>query len=183
MKKILFFGVLFVLFITIFFSIKGLMKPDRGSLADQTSELADTDIVIPQDVLEHIGEKSNLIIMSNPAPLSVVSSPLIIEGEARGTWFFEASFPISIVDWDGRIIAEGHADAVLDPNNPDSTPASAETSWMTEDFVPFKAEITFTKPENIGDFSNRGAIILQKNNPSNLPENDDALEIPIRFWE
>lgn len=176
MRRSLFFGVLFVLFITIFFSIKSLMKPDRSSLANETSELADTKVVIPSDVLERIGEKSSLIIISKPAPLSVVSSPLTIEGEARGTWFFEAEFPVNLVDWDGKIIAQGYARAVLEPDNPDST-------WMTENFVPFKAEINFDLPENVGPQSNRGTIILRKANASDIRENDDALEIPIRFWK
>ncbi len=176
MKKILFFGVLFVMFITIFFSIKNLMNPDKNSLTNETSEPTKSEVEVPQDVLAHIGEKSDLIIMSKPSPLEVISSPLLIEGEARGTWFFEATFPISVVDWDGKIIAEGFGSAVLDPSDPKST-------WMTEEFVPFKAEIVFETPENIGDFSNRGVIILQKSNASDLPENDDALEIPIRFWK
>ena len=53
--------------------------------------------------------------------------------------------------------------------------------------------IEFEKPEYIGDFSRRGALILRKDNPSGLPEYDpegeqvsygagDALEIPILFW-
>jgi len=47
-----------------------------------------------------------------------------------------------------------------------------------------KATVTMQvveNPENIGDFSRRGALILQKDNPSGLPEHDDALEISIRF--
>lgn len=92
-----------------------------------------------------------------------VESPLTIMGEARGTWFFEATFPVVVVDWDGRIIGEGYA--------------TAQDNWMTEDFVPFEATLTFETP----NLYNRGAIILQKSNPSGLPEYDDALEIPVTF--
>jgi hypothetical protein len=103
-----------------------------------------------------------------------IDSPLTITGEARGYWFFEASFPVTIVDWDGRIIAQHYATAVLDPNDPEST-------WMTEDFVPFTTTVEFITPEGWGGPVNRGAIILNRDNPSGLPENDAALEIPVRF--
>jgi hypothetical protein len=52
---------------------------------------------------------------------------------------------------------------------------------MTTDYVPFKATLTFTEPEDIGDFSNRGSLILKKDNPSGLPEHDDAFEYTVFF--
>ena len=115
---------------------------------------------------EYIGnelEKADLIKIDNPRPNQIVSSPLEITGEARGTWFFEASFPIILTDWDGRIIAEGYA--------------TARGDWMTEDFVQFDAQLEFEKPE----LYNRGSLILQRDNPSGLAKNDDALEIPVFF--
>lgn len=111
--------------------------------------------------------KPGLIYVSNIEEGQVVESPLVIEGEVRGYWFFEASFPLILTDWDGRIIAQSYA--------------SAEANWMTEEMVPFKGKIEFENPENIGEFSRRGALILRKDNPSGLPEYDDVLEIPIFF--
>jgi hypothetical protein len=99
-------------------------------------------------------------------------SPLKITGEARGTWFFEASFPVTIVNWDGLIIGQGIAQAKPDPANPDGG-----VNWMTENFVPFEAELKFTKP----DYKNDGAIIFQKDNPSGLPANDASCEVLIIF--
>ena len=113
--------------------------------------------------IETKNDKSNLIRVSNPKPNQEITSPLIITGEARGTWYFEASFPIVLVDWDGLIIAEGHAEA--------------QSEWMTEEFVPFKATVTFKAPT----YKNYGTLILQKDNPSGLPEHDDAIEIPVLF--
>ena len=106
--------------------------------------------------------KANLIRLDSPRPNQVINSPLTITGEARGTWFFEASFPVILVNWDGLIIAEGFA--------------TAKSDWMTEDFVPFEAVLNFDENQT---YSNRGALILKKDNPSGLPENDDALEISI----
>ncbi|HEY4518070.1 MAG TPA: Gmad2 immunoglobulin-like domain-containing protein [Candidatus Paceibacterota bacterium] len=110
-----------------------------------------------------VDNKSDLIRVTSPLPNSEVKSPLVITGKARGTWFFEASFPIVMVDWDGRIIGEGHAEA--------------KENWMTQDFVPFEATLTFNVDSNA--YSNRGALILKKDNPSGLPEHDDAIEIPV----
>ena len=76
------------------------------------------------------------------------------------------------MDWDGRIIAQGIATAKADP-------ATGEVNWMTEEFVPFEATLTFTVDPNV--YSRRGSLILQKDNPSGLPEHDDALEIPIIY--
>lgn len=108
-------------------------------------------------------EKSDLIRLTSVHEGDYITSPLMITGEARGTWFFEASFPVFLVNWDGLIIAQGIA--------------QAQAEWMTEDFVPFVVNLEFTKPE----YKNNGALIFKKDNPSGLPEHDDALEISIFF--
>ncbi|MDP3962428.1 MAG: Gmad2 immunoglobulin-like domain-containing protein [bacterium] len=118
--------------------------------------------------VEEIGnelEKNNMIRLTSPRPGQTVSSPLIITGEARGNWFFEASFPVMITNWDGLIIGEGIA--------------TAEGEWMTTEFVPFKAVLNFNSTSTATEYSKRGTLILKKDNPSGLPENDDALEIPV----
>ncbi|HMP67474.1 MAG TPA: Gmad2 immunoglobulin-like domain-containing protein [Candidatus Paceibacterota bacterium] len=112
-------------------------------------------------------EKLDLIILESPRPNTAIKSPVTITGMARGYWFFEASFPITIVDWDGLIIGEGYA--------------TADGEWMTTDFVPFSATVDFDKSQIRGQYSMNGSLILQKDNPSGLPEHDDALEVPIVF--
>jgi len=110
----------------------------------------------------NISEKENLIRVSNIQPNDLVQSPLKIEGEARGYWFFEASFPVKIIDENGRELGFGIAQALSD--------------WMTEDFVPFEANLEF-QPST----TKKGTLILKKDNPSGLPEYDDELIIPVRF--
>lgn len=124
---------------------------------------------VPEDVQVHIDSKADLIAVSSPSPLTEVDSPLEVSGEARGYWYFEASAPVTIVDWDGLIIGEGYV--------------TAESDWMTTEFVPFSGTISFTNPYTVGDpdYMKKGTIIFMKDNPSDLPENDDALEIPIYF--
>lgn len=108
-------------------------------------------------------QKTDLIRLDSPRPGGIITSPLTITGQARGTWFFEASFPVILTDWDGKIIAQGIAQAKGD--------------WMTTDFVPFEAALTFSIDPQA--YSNKGTLILKKDNPSGLPQNDDALEIPV----
>lgn len=105
----------------------------------------------------------DVVRVYEPAVDQRVVSPLTIRGEARGQWFFEASFPVVLTDWDGRIITQGVAQAGAD--------------WMTADYVPFTAVLTFDVP-TVGE---TGALILRKDNPSGIPEYDDAYEMRVRF--
>ncbi|MEX2053188.1 MAG: PQQ-dependent sugar dehydrogenase [Candidatus Paceibacterota bacterium] len=118
-----------------------------------------------QTFVEDIGnelEKTDLIRISSPRPNSVISSPLTITGEARGYWFFEASFPVKLLDGNGNEIAVHYAEA--------------QSEWMTENFVPFHSELSFAKPQ-----TENGVLVLEKDNPSGLSEHADELRIPIIF--
>ena len=110
--------------------------------------------------------KGDLIVVDSPLPNSVITSPLVIKGRARGNWFFEATFPVVLTNWDGLIIAEGYA--------------QADGEWMTTEYVPFTATLNFTKPAD-ANVRPQGILILQKSNASGLPEHDDALEYWIKF--
>jgi len=101
------------------------------------------------------------VIISTPEKDAVVSSPLVVYGEARGNWFFEASLPVRLIDDKGQIIA--------------ATPAAAGSDWMSDNFVPFSALLEFTTT------ATSGYLIIAKDNPSGLPENDDSFRIPIKF--
>lgn len=110
---------------------------------------------------------SDLVRNVSIHPGDTVSSPLTVTGQARGTWYFEASFPIIVTDWDGKIIAQ--------------VPAHAQSDWMTQDYVPFSATLTFTTPTPGDPARNRGTLILKNDNPSGDPARDDSVEIPIIF--
>lgn len=107
--------------------------------------------------------KSELIVVSSPIRDSEISSPLSIVGRARGSWFFEGSFPIVLRDRYGNTIAEGHA--------------TAQGEWMTQDFVKFLGTLQFNNYIK----GQEGTLLLKKDNPSGLSENDDSVEIPIVF--
>jgi len=106
-------------------------------------------------------EKTDLIRVENPRPNQTITSPIVIKGEARGTWFFEASFPIKLKDEKGNVIA--------------TTIAHAQDDWMTENFVSFSAILEFQTT------TQKGNLILEKDNPSGLPQNADELRIPVKI--
>jgi hypothetical protein len=101
--------------------------------------------------------------------LVAVASPLVIEGTAPGNWFFEATLPVTLTNWDGLIIAEGYA--------------TAAGEWMTTDPVSFTSSLTFASPYQSGDpsFMEQGTLIIKRDNPSGLPENDASFELPVTF--
>lgn len=111
---------------------------------------------------EKISAPEAAIRVDKPAAGSEIDSPLEIAGEARGTWFFEASFPIRLVDADGHTLGRAIA--------------TAQDDWMTEEFVPFKATLSFNLRK-----AQEGRIILEKDNPSGLPEHDDSFTVPVKF--
>jgi len=116
--------------------------------------------------LSNCGDKqyvgNDKITVSYPASNELVNSPLEVTGQARGSWFFEASFPIQLVDSAGQTVTVAIA--------------QAQGDWMTEQFVPFVAKLEFLDPK-----LNSGKLILKKDNPSGLAKFDDSIEIPVRF--
>ena len=54
--------------------------------------------------------------------------------------------------------------------------AQAKGEWMTTDFVPFTAQLKFGQPS-----LEKGLLILRKDNPSGLAENDEQLIVPVKI--
>ncbi len=105
---------------------------------------------------------SNLIRVTSVKPNAQIQSPLKVTGTARGNWYFEASFPIKLVDANGKVLIQ--------------SPAQADGEWMTTEFVPFEATLTFQKPA-----TKTGTLIIMNSNASGDPARDMKLEIPVTF--
>lgn len=105
-------------------------------------------------------EKMDIITIDSPRPTAELSHEITISGKARGTWYFEASFPISLEDANGKEIA--------------NSIAKAQGEWMTESFVPFTS--TLSVPST---FSGKAKLILKKDNPSGEAQFADELVVPI----
>jgi hypothetical protein len=133
--------------------------PMPSEMPSETPEVSPV-LTVPYESL-----KGETIEMISPVENGQVVSPFEIRGFAPGYWFFEATFPVVLTDWNGLIIAEGYA--------------TAQEDWMTESMVLFTAELEFEKPS----YGERGSLILQRSNASGLPANDDAVEFVIFFGE
>ena len=129
--------------------------------SDFTAISTDEDTGTSSNSISGQGYEDRIQITSVSAGQEI-TSPLVIEGEARGSWYFEASFPVRLLDGNGQIIAQ--------------MPVQALGEWMTSEFVPFRAVLTFAKPSTA-----TGTLILHNDNPSGLPENDRFMRIPVRF--
>ncbi len=103
---------------------------------------------------------ADLIAVELPFPGAVTGKDFKVIGKARGTWFFEASFPVKVLDKDGKLLAVAIA--------------QAQSDWMTEDFVPFTANVSVPQ-----SYIGPATLLLQKDNPSGLPSHDASISFPI----
>ena len=124
---------------------------------------------VPAAVQASIDAHADMIILTTPVPLGLVENGLVVTGQARGNWFFEASFVVDLVSSTGTVIARSIATTTSD--------------WMTTDFIPFTTSLQFVNPysEGADESLKNGMLILRKENPSGDPVRDDSLEIPVRF--
>lgn len=99
------------------------------------------------------------VVITSPKAGSTVGTTFTVTGEAPGNWYFEASFPVQVYD-------KNHSKLV-------SVPAQAKGDWMTTEQVPFEVTLTVT------GYTGPATLVLLKDNPSGLPENEDSVEIPI----
>lgn len=140
----------------------GQKAETRGPLPIDTTSTAPPDLstAVPPATQDTAGI---MIRVTSPKVLDVVTSPLVVRGEARGPWYFEASFPVRLVDDRRQTIAV--------------VPAQAQGEWMTTYLVPFEATLTFSTQAKVG------TLIFEKSNASGLPEHADSVEVPVRFVE
>ncbi len=102
---------------------------------------------------------SENVIVSDPLPNSSVPRMFTVKGKAKGSWFFEASFPIQVRDAANNPVGMGIAQTA--------------DNWMTSEFVSFAPDVTFL------GYSGPARLVLMNDNPSGLPEFEDAVEFDI----
>lgn len=146
----------------VFMTLAGMItaSPRDGFGADYAGGFLATQLV---RVWPGGGCLADCVVVTTPAPGTQIDSPLVVRGRARGLWFFEANFPMVLQDAAGNAIATGHC--------------TARGEWMTEQFVTFEGTLAFAAPRT----GNTGTLVLRRANPSDLVEQEDALEIPIAF--
>lgn len=106
--------------------------------------------------------KSTTVNIYSPRGDEKIASPLAVIGEVPGSWSFEASFPIKILNSNGKVVAQ--------------TSAQILGNWMTDRLVPFSAKLPWTTQE-----TGTGTLVLVKDNPSGIASNNDSVSVPVKF--
>lgn len=112
---------------------------------------------------EYTSQRGTKIFITQPLSGDTITSPLAVKGRVPGNWSFEASFPISLLDSSGKTLAQ--------------LPAQLKGDWMTTNYVDFEATLTFGKQPA----GSKGNLLLRKDNPSGLEENDDSVSLELMF--
>jgi hypothetical protein len=110
----------------------------------------------------YTSKKGVSVSVYTPTKNGTVKSAQWVLGSVPGNWSFEASFPVVLKNSSGDVVAEGIAELLDD--------------WMTTNQVPFKVKLEWKSNQ-----TGTGNLVLQKDNPSGLPKNDDSVEIPVKF--
>ena len=133
-----------------------------ASTSTATSSATSTNSIIATSTFSYKDE----VFLTNLSKNQVISSPLHLEGQVKGNWYFEASFPIKVTNSKGSILGQGLAKATGD--------------WMSTSTVPFLADVTFVAPKVTGA-SSTGYVVFLKDNPSGIPANSDSFKVPVVF--
>ncbi len=139
----------------------GCVSVQPAPLPPSNAQPAPQPQPVPEDAAHGPSAKADVIVVDSLKPGDAVTSPLTVTGKAKG-WYFEATFPVQLLDANGAVLASG--------------PAQAQSEWTTPDFVPFKITLTFAPPTTA-----TGTLVFRKDNPSGLPEHDDEMRLPVRF--
>jgi hypothetical protein len=154
-------ALLFVVILVMTYLLFTIPSAQTGTIATSTPE---TPVVAEPEPIEKeptvTQPLSKRVQVTAPLPNTTVGSSFQVAGKAPGNWFFEADFPLQVRDKDGNVIAR--------------TYASAQGDWMTTELVPFTSTIHIDTV-----YKGEATLILLRNNPSGLPEHDDAVEVPI----
>lgn len=152
-------------------------NPLTGDSVARYGEVVEEDLQILKRILESFrfrdindgqqssaGDDAGGINVTTPQPGSVITSPLKIKGEAKGSWFFEALLEIELRK-DGNTLA--------------STTGKAKGNWMTSDFVEFSAKLNFPEVNEPGN----AELLFRSSNPSGKKELEKLFKVPVVIEE
>lgn len=114
---------------------------------------------------EYIGnelEVKDLITINNPRPNQEIESPLNIEGLAKPEWFANGFFNVNLVDAEGTIVK--------------TVKAYKNGAKDKDGFNKYKISLKYDLPTTL-----TGSLVLEKNNTTKDPANDNKLTVPVKF--
>ena len=109
---------------------------------------------------EVLSERGNKLVLENLKDGDTVDEGFEVKGSVSGSWFFEGTFPVRVLNMQGEIVR--------------SIPVTTQDDWMTEDLVNFSFKLdTQLEEESIV------VLRFEKSNPSGLEENDDFVKVTV----
>ncbi|MEA1929347.1 MAG: GerMN domain-containing protein [Patescibacteria group bacterium] len=110
-------------------------------------------------------DETTELVVSQPLADDVIESPLTVEGQALGSWFFEGQFALTLIDGEGEVLGETLVLASL----------GADNEMGPEAMVPFDTIMLFGETE-----AGTGHLIFE---PANPERGEDQLfvKLPVRF--
>jgi len=117
-----------------------------------------TEEILPSITYKNTSAEN--IVIDLPYPGAVTGKEFKAIGKAKG-FMFEASFPVEVLDKDGKRLFIGPAHATVE-------------DWMVSTLVPFEIDIKI--PET---YIGPATIIFSKDNASGLPQHDGSASFPI----
>jgi hypothetical protein len=151
MKSVIYFLIIITCACTSFWYID-LKSEELGREIDQSSVKAMYQN--PERIIQAVrldGLKAN----------DVIDSPIVIQGEVSGKWFFEGVINVKVLDGAGIVLGRG--------------PLNAEGDWMVEKNVRFSGPLPFMDSK-----TKRGCIVIEADDPSGLGR-IKPYELPIIF--
>ena len=105
----------------------------------------------------------NTIVVTEPKPNQLVSSPFKIDGKAVGKWFFDEKLNARLEDEFGNVIM--------------TKPVKALSSTKTNGFVPFVVAMNY---KNTDATTSAGRLFIERTNTTFVGD-QGPLIIPVRF--
>jgi hypothetical protein len=137
---------------------------DQGSFTYIISAYPhESDYINQLETMVSSFELTDGISLSSPQSGETISSPIDIRGQLPGNWFFEGTTTAELQTIDGQLIEQ--------------TTIQAQDSWMTEELVSFQGTLNFVPPAN----TNQVRLVINKANPSGLPENEATYSIRLEL--
>lgn len=112
------------------------------------------------EVLDLESEKGTKLTLNGINQGDSVEMGTVLTGSIVGNWYFEAEFPVRVLNSNMEIV--------------DTLVARAQDDWMTDEMVPFELELDFDLTE-VSEITLR----FEKSNPSDLEENADHIDFNI----
>ena len=144
------------LFVIILLALGGALFLLSNELKENEPEI----ILPPKKEGTQNNSEHELIQVSFPFSGEKIGGEINVTGIAKGNWYFEGEFPIELLTPEGKKLT--------------GVPALAEGEWMREGFVPFSAKLRYPVNEET-----EAKLVLHRNNPSDLREQDAKIEIPV----